>query len=218
MPLINGIPDKYLPGFEKLSALENAEFENIKEGLSYTSLTSSLKKLADKIVEVKKVNLSDLQQILTSIGSILPYMERLEVRGEVIEDIANIGEQKGFIKDKNTFVERLTFLFSNTQIYYASKARELASEYGNIYIDSRLVSDIRPVFGINLEESPKGGMIIHNLHLHYQADVEGDHKDIFLALDAKDVKELKEILIRAEAKEIVLKKIMEKSGLTNLRD
>ena len=218
MPLISAIPEKYIGGFEKLSSLTNEDFEKIKEGISYTSLTFSLKKLADNIVEVKKVNPADLHQIFVSLGSILPYMEKVEAINELIDDIANIGVQKGFIKDKNTFVERLTFLFSSPQIYYASKARELLTECGNIYIDSRLITDIRPVFGIDLDESPKGAMIIHNLHIHYQADEEGDHKDLFLALDAKDIKTLKDVLNRAEIKEKSLKTVIEKAGLTNLKD
>jgi len=218
MPLIDFIPPRFEEGFRKLSSLTNEEFNSLKEGLSYTALSSSLMELAQNVASFKSLNPIDISEIFVSVGSLIPYISKEDMRSEVSDDIANIGSQQKIIKGKKAFKERLLLLLSNTQIYYASKTKELATEYGNVYINSRIVSDIRPVFGMDLDEAPKGGIIIHNLHIHYKADEEGDHKDIFLALDSQDIQYLKTIIMRAEKKENALKLILEKSGLTNLTD
>lgn len=218
MPLIDFIPPRFEEGFKKLSSLTNEEFNSLKEGLSYTALSSSLRELAENVANFKALNSLDIREIFVSVGSLIPYLLKEDMRAEVSEDIATIGAENKIVKGKKAFKERLLFLLSNTQIYYASKTRELATEYGNVYISSRIVSDIRPVFGMDLDESPKGGIIIHNLHIHYKADEEGDHKDIFLALDSYDIQFLKNIIMRAEKKENALKAILEKSGLANLTD
>lgn len=61
-------------------------------------------------------------------------------------------------------------------------------------------------------------MIIHNLHIHYKSDDEGDHKDIYLALDSDDIQSLKILLERAENKEKFLKEGLTKAGLTDLNE
>jgi hypothetical protein len=216
MPLIDFIPTRFEEGFKKLSLLSVDQFNSIKEGLSYTALSSSLTELSDNVATFKSLNPDDIREIFISVGSLIPYIIKEDVRLEVAEDIATIGLYSKIIKGKKAFKERLLFLLNSSQVYYASKTRELSNEYGNIYIGARVICDIRPVFGMNLDEAPKGGIIIHSLHIHYKADAESDHKDIFLALTSKDIQTLKDMLIRSEKKENALKLVLEKSGLTNL--
>lgn len=218
MPVINFIPERYEYGFKRLSSLGEKQFNDLKEGLNLTALTSSLSALAEKIAEIKKLKVDDLLEIFRSVGSLLPLLEKKEVIEEIIEDIAKVGFEKKIVKDKVVFAERLRFLFNSTQIYHASKANELSSEYKNIYLTSRITSDIRVVFSDDIEQAPKGAMITHNLHIHYRADHEGDHKDIYIALESDDIKTLKDALIRAEIKEKNLQKILGKANLTNLKE
>ncbi len=74
------------------------------------------------------------------------------------------------------------------------------------------------MFDISLQDTPKGAMIIHNLHIHYQADEEGDHKDMFIALDSEDLKNLKEAIERADKKQISLQAVLKKADITNLNE
>ena len=115
-------------------------------------------------------------------------------------------------------MKRLRFLINNKQIYYAAKADSLISNYGNVFIQSKIISDIRPVFDIQIEDELKAGIISHNLNIHYQSNEEPYHKDISLVLNLNDIKTLKEMLIRAERKNIVLQNLLSKSGMKNLNE
>jgi chaperonin cofactor prefoldin len=218
MPIINFIPERYESGFKKLSTLTGNQFSDLKDGLSLTALTVSLSSLADKVAEVKKLKKDLLYDIFKSVGSLLPFVEKSNSKEEILNDIADIAFNKKIIKDKEIFIERLSYLFNSTQIYHASKANELEYQYGNVYLNSRVISDIRVVFSNDVEQLPKGAMITHSLHLHYLSDQEGDHKDIYFALDSSDLRTLKDAIVRAESKEKSLKAILEKANLTNLKE
>ncbi len=220
MPLISFIPEKYEDGFEKLSLMEDKDFESLTEGLSLISLASSISVLADKISDNKGLDYDDLREIFTSVGSLAPFLDGDQMSKELVKEVSRLAIEGGILEsdNKDKFEGRLLFLLTNKHIYYAAKARSLLTEYGSLFISSRVTTDIRPVFDIDISEAPKGGMIVHNLHIHYQCDGEAPHKDIYIALDSLDLKMLKDALLRAEKKEISLQEIFTKSGMTNLNE
>ena len=220
MAEITYIPDRYKDGFKKMASLEKEVFANIEEGLSYTSLTLTISSLAEKVAKLKNLDTSEVKEIFLSAGSLIPFLDKkIEVK-EIVKDIAVLALENKIVDPENieTLKLRLTTLLNNEQVYYASKSSVVLTEHGNVFIQARVLTDIRPIFSINVQETPKAGMIIHNLHIHYQGDQEGDHKDLFLALDSKDIKSLKDSLIRAEQKESALQKLYDKIGMANLNE
>lgn len=220
MPIISAIPEPYQEGFKKLSLLSESEFQKIKEGLSAMALTHSIRSLTDKLTETSSLEYEEISQIFYSVGSLTSLITESESISELVDDITKISLRDDIIKagKKDIFENRLLFLLENKQIYYASKAQDLITEYSNIFLTSKIASDIRPVFDIDVDQNPKGALIVHNLHIHYQSDTESDHKDLFLALDINDIQLLKNTLERAEKKQISLQNILKSSGITNLNE
>jgi hypothetical protein len=220
MPLISFIPERYEEGLKRMVSIDDKVFASILEGLSYTSLVSSLSILTDRVTKINNnLDTTDLREIFLSAGSLTVFLDKGTIQ-QIVDDITALMEKKGFINSEkiDTLKQRLSLLLENQQIYFAAKANRLMTEYGSVYINSRVITDIRPIFGPKVEDVPKAGVIVHNLHIHYQAEAEGNHKDIFLALDSKDIKTLKEALIRAEKKESALQALYDKMGLTNLNE
>ncbi|MFC4231249.1 hypothetical protein ACFOW1_05065 [Parasediminibacterium paludis] len=227
MPIVSFIPERYAQGFNKIATLEDAKFELIKEALAYTPLVSSILVLSNNLANETKIDEDDLQEMILSISSLITFLDSEDKIDELAEDISVIlfneieadeelpNEPISDITEKS-IRERILFLLENKQIYYASKASELSSESGNVYLRSKILSEIRPVFDINVSNPVKAGMILHNLHIHYKAREEGPHEDIFLTLDSKDLIELKEAISRAENKEISLKAIFKKAEIETL--
>ncbi len=111
------------------------------------------------------------------------------------------------------FTERLAALLALDSLNsIALKAKELQAESERTFCDARIITDVRPVFGENIEDSP-AMIIVHTLKIGFH---ESGHKDIYVALDAGDIANLKKTLQRAEDKANKLKAILDKAGLRNL--
>ena len=212
MAIVNTIPDRYKNGFREIVKIKKTDFENVKRALPSTNPVLTLKELVEQITEINKQEYSNLYNILKSAGSLTPFIEDNNIE-ELIVDITNISLREKIIKeeDKQIFEERLLFLLREKNIFYAGRGQILATEKSNVFISARIITDFRPIFGLQINELPECGMIIHDLHLHYRGDSEDNHKDIFLALDRNDIKILKETLIRAEKKEENLRDVFKNS-------
>lgn len=223
MPIVKAIPEKYKRGYELLHEIDRQTFEAIVEGLSLTALSAYLTRVIENVVAVKSLDHDMVQSILFSIASLASGLEEGHSEYKIAEDVFNVILTRGYFSwaddnSKGEFVERVATLLKSKQIYYAAKSNQLLYEYQNVLLGARIVSDVRPVFDTNLDGAINAGMIIHNLHLHYQKDEESPHTDIFLALDLEDIKSLQEVLARAEKKELAIRAFIDKAGLTNLTE
>jgi hypothetical protein len=220
MSIINSIPPQYLSGFEELANLSDEEFKKIQQGLEKVRPVSSIDGLVAKLYQTEDFK-ADLADIFSSIGSLVPYIESKQTIGEIANDIADLSIDEEILKEegqRESYINRLVVLLTGKQVFYASKADDLINNYGNTFILSRIVTDIRPVFDIELTEEIRAGMIIHNLTIHYQSNDEPYHKNITLSLTPDDVQELRRVLDRAELKEERLQAIFKKSEIDDLNE
>jgi hypothetical protein len=89
-------------------------------------------------------------------------------------------------------------------IKLALKASILADENEKTFEDSRVITDIRPVFNNDVELKLDGSIIVHNLKLSYlEADDSENH--VFITMTGLDLDALIEQLQRAKKKEEILK-------------
>lgn len=219
--IIRSIPEEYVEGFVELNNVDTKTFNSIIEGLSVSKLSHSIKSLADRVSNVTSIPYKSIEEIFFSVGSLAAFIEKGISSKDIVESVCIAIKEDGELdfktpEEKEKFAFRLLSLIETKQLFYAFKANDIIGEYKNVFLQARVISDIRPVFSDKLEDSPEVGLIVHNLHIHYKADEEGAHKDIFLALDAKDIEMLKNALIRAEKKEKSLQSIFDKANMINL--
>lgn len=228
MASFTSIPPVYVQGFADMFHLTEDEFKNLIDRLELTSLTSSIRKLANTITDNPSKN-DTIRDIFLSVGSLTIFIEKGMSIEEIAEnvyysflsqidnemvDIADFDSEPG----KHIFTSRIITLLKTERLYYAAKSNDLMGEYQNVFIEARTITDIRPVFNLNLEDNPKASLIIHNLHIHYSREHEGAHQDIYLAMDSNDLKILKELILRAEKKENSLRSFINNSGMINLNE
>lgn len=218
MPVVNDIPERYHEGFKDLSALNQQEFEKVKECLDKIELVGSIEGLLIQLYQKLDQFETPLDDIFSSISSIITFIQNKETIAEIANDIANLSIEYELVSEDNLteYKNRLKYLLGNKHIYIASKAEDLLNDYSNSYILSRVVSDIRPVFSIDVNEDLRAGMILHNLSIHYQSNDEPYHKTITLTLSPEDVLDLKASLDRADIKEKKLQSVLEKSNMIYL--
>lgn len=222
MSSLPSLHKSFYAGLKEIATAEDAFFIDLIDGLDLARPTFSITKLSDNVSSVKSLDKKRLWEVFYAVGGFVSYLEMGDTAEEIIEDICNYLDKDGVIDfkitDREVLAKRLNQLLNIDKIYFAAKATMLRQEYNSVFIQARIITDIRPIFKLNVEETPTAGIVVHKLHIHYKGDEERGHKDIFFALDSDDITTLKDLLLRAEKKERSLKNIFEKSLMENLSD
>lgn len=87
-------------------------------------------------------------------------------------------------------------------------------DYDRVFRDARILTDIRPVFGMDPTAGPLAGIVIHTLRIDYHEA--GDHPSFHVALDTGDLRRPWELVERAIKKEASLKTEIEKTSMKYL--
>lgn len=112
-----------------------------------------------------------------------------------------------------TILERL---LNVDAIQIIAKAARLQRDGERLYCSSKVLSDIRPVFGKDPSSRPVGAVLAHTLRIGYH---EGrDHKEFHVVLDSSDLAALVETACRAQDKDSALREFLKSSQLDILDD
>lgn len=97
----------------------------------------------------------------------------------------------------------------------AAKSGNVLTQHERIFHSCRVMTDLRPIFHIDVNEKPDAAVIIHMLKIT-QRDNSGNREDLYFALDHNDVITMQTVLERALKKEKTLKDIVKHSGVAVL--
>lgn len=109
---------------------------------------------------------------------------------------------EGWRKALSAIAEFLDTVQHDHPLAIARKAEQLGTEHQNLFMDARILTDLRPVFsaaGDIIHES----LVIQTLLIDYHDGAEP--RRVALALDARDIAQLRRLCERAEAKASTLK-------------
>lgn len=115
-------------------------------------------------------------------------------------------------EDFNRFTERLARLLSIDRVKLIAKTNDVITQNARTYTRARIISDIRPVFGENLENLPQVAVIVHLLKISYIKDDEG--QEFVVALDTADIQQLIDTLERAKKKTEKLRSVASSASIT----
>jgi hypothetical protein len=101
---------------------------------------------------------------------------------------------------------RLQRLLSSASLGLLAKALDLATEYGRLFHEARILTDIRPVFMSDVGSPPAAGVLVHTLKVEYHG-AEGDGA-WYVALNDRDLAQLGEVVERAMTKASSLRTLL----------
>lgn len=137
MSVINQIPKSYQAGFKELAEIDESMFEEIKDGLSLSNFTSSVKKISEITALAKSLPLKKVERIFYSVGGMVFILEKGSTVDEIVEDVSNLLERDSIIDfkvlSKEVFINRLSALLKSEKLYYAAKASALKDENSNVF-------------------------------------------------------------------------------------
>jgi hypothetical protein len=106
--------------------------------------------------------------------------------------------------ERAQFKEKLVTLLGAEVFGIVSKAWDLRTDDERVFCHARILTDLRPVFGQTIEEGPMAMVVVHLLKLAFHRGFE-KHQEFYVSLDGDDLKTLRAVIDRAEAKARTLK-------------
>jgi hypothetical protein len=214
------IPDRHRLGMKVFLSLSDPAFSEILGVLKRAPSLSSSKELAAWVVpEVKMTPPDDVKNLVNMLTSLYRVKVRANVSAEQLAEDAYIGlgadREYTLPADQGVqFKARLaTIIKIESLSVVATKAQELRAEFERTFCEARIFTDLRPVFGGNVEDTPTAMIIVHTLKLGYHDTDSAEHKEMFIAVDSDDIAKLTEQLVRAAKKEKTLKARLEAAGI-----
>ena len=97
-------------------------------------------------------------------------------------------------------------MLSNASILLSAKALDLSYDFTTIYTASRILTDVRPVFD-DERNTIVGAIVTQTLRIEYASD-DGD-KSVAIALDSRDIEQLKKACEEALRKGVCARELIE---------
>lgn len=200
----------------KIANLPEEEFNTLVNALAHLPPSLSIRRLlANAVSKLSPAKAEETNPILNTVFAI--YQLKQPGRDAALELARGIVNAALASKEAalfaggigDTLKDRLVKLLSmDATIGMASKAIDVVSEQERSFVDARILSDMRPIFGDTLDI--EASVIVHHLKIEYHEN--DDHKEFYVAVDDLDLEILKEAVERAQKKSASLKAMLKKTN------
>lgn len=225
MPKRLQVPERQTRALARILRFSKKERKQLIDTLKATKPTLLGRKFISVWAQRANVSEDEAQEVLQLMASL--YIS-LDVAGKSIETF--VEEVCDAIKaSKNPTLQVKNVKWTELKSFFAkiltldntlgvtAKATDIRMEYGNVFCTARILTDLRPVFGRDVEKGPAAAVVIHEAKITFHEDGSTDRaKDFFVALDLEDIQQLKKLLDRAILKEERIKAMAEKGGINVL--
>lgn len=217
------IPDRFLDGFSTLRDLSAEEaaslasaFEAPHDAPEGAPTLAALRSLAQAALPDRSADaVNDL--VLAVLG--LSYQSRST--GTASDSLAaNVSTSPRLVDPEDLGAadrlrQRLAGLLAAPTVILSGATAELAAENDATFVSARTIVDVRPVFGPEPNDSPLGALLVTNLKIDF-FDAQGDLQSFFVTLGLSELKELGEVLARADQKVAALESLMAEASIRHL--
>jgi hypothetical protein len=209
------VPEQHRAEFDKLKGLNQTEVNRLLAALETLDELNTAS--IESLLETNGTKKEDVRELASLVRSL--YMARAISDVAIDKFVATVCRGMESIDaafGEQSFRDRLKLLLGNSSLALKAKALTLQTDHGQTFCHARIYTDLRHAFPSDPKEAPLGYVLIHMLKLSVHTD--GEHKDVYVALDDSDLEELQASIDRAKDKSKTLKETMRKSGAINLTD
>lgn len=219
MPSPLRIPLRYQSGLRALARDPDdqvARLETALDGVPSRLTTSRLAEHVRKAVPELGDDTEDVLDAVLSLITLLPEdsddASRAAEAARLADDVSASPDLDLEPEARQRFAARLRCLLQLEPVVLAARALDLVTEFDRVYHGSRILTDLRPVFGSDARAGPKAAAIVATLKIEAH-DGGGEVKPHYFALDHADLVELRRVVDRALDKTVQLKRLAERFQL-----
>ncbi|MDF5735473.1 MAG: hypothetical protein V7L04_31155 [Nostoc sp.] len=217
------IPEQYKSGMEFILNTDDDSIDVIISALRDFLPTAEnvIYKISERIVQTQKVDAPTAVKIVDTLVSLRQLNKEEKLPNEAIVTLISESLEKDteFVVTtelRERFRKRLSSLLQALEsiafsLDISDKASNLLVEHERIFSDSKIFTDIRPVFDSETERKVEAAILIHTLKIEYR-DTEGT-KEFYIALDSDDLDNLYEQITIAIDNRDALGSILKKAEI-----
>ena len=203
------IPDAFISAYQILSKISIETVSILSKELEQIRIGANPDEILETLVKSNKIELpkSELEPVIEAIFSSYGLINRegqhniQNVINDLVESFCETPSNENNHLNLKSNLQQLLKVGSRLDLTH--KTFQLLSDYDKIYINSRIISDVRIIFNDDLKNSNQEAAIVHQLKMEYHE--RGEVKNMFFALDINDLEDIKEHINRAIEKEKLIR-------------
>jgi hypothetical protein len=130
---------------------------------------------------------------------------------QISEDVAESEDLALAVEQREGFTSRLRRALAAPAVMNLGRAYDVLIDRDKLFTNARIITDIRPIFSDDVNQTPVGVALVHTLKLSAVSD--GRREIFYFALDVQDLDVLREAVKRADDKTATLRAWIAKTGL-----
>jgi hypothetical protein len=195
------VPEGLRPAIQTLIELDQRKTDSLMEALKAVTPTLDTEDLAAQLAEQLK-GVLDGQTVEMLTGGLVAIASGPGASEMSPKDFAEgIAESPDLVvpaKERGRARDRVLSFMGITPLVITARALDVLNEQPARFLSARVLTDLRPVFGADIDASPAGAIIVHNLRISYS--VARRQEQFFVALDSEDLDTLEGVITRARRK------------------
>ena len=208
MPTLT-IPPRHRAGLKAIQDLSSESVKQLAAALAAAPVSVNQAVIRESLQGSVPALTENLKSILEALMAMYVVRSAAELPVEMfVNDVARAMADDDLDTASNPEILKanLAALLRVEAFSIASKAIGLKTEFPNTFCDARVMTDLRPVFGIEDVSAPLTGIITQTLKIEYHHG--SNHQEFYVGLDADDIDDLIETLGRAQQKAKALRSLM----------
>jgi hypothetical protein len=217
-PIRISLPPRALPVLQWLANLPAQDFEIVLSKLSDGDAVRSRSGLVTVIREALPDAPTTLaEELVSEVLSLLLLHFRHNWEIEEIAENAAASPSLRLTPDEQVVLSaRLSAISSNPSVMLLAKAYDIAGEHQYLLHESRIMSDIRPIYNEGPESTVVGAVVTHVLKLEYHS-VQG-RQELYAAMNDQDLEELGNAVAQAKERGQSLEAIIKQANIQDLSE
>ena len=211
MPSLS-VPEDLVPAFAQLHGLSDSEYSAVHDVLSTAEPNQDFVAIASEKSELKESVVRALVRAISSLVGISTIFEL--TTDEAADQVASSPDLKVPEEEQQQLSARIKSLASCRCIRLREKIATLGREHQRVFLDARIMTDVRPIFGDEVESELEGVLVSHTLKLEY-LDEEKNVGAFHIVLDNQDIGTVEKCIARAKDKNERVASILDNVGLSD---
>ena len=208
------VPENHQGPLQELINSSEPDFEALRKALLAAPMTLQRERLAASVSDAVEWDVFDIVMTLCAMSAVWDEgLTRDEFVGEIVTAMQSLPENAWSSDVAPKAKQRLEQVLLIDSIGVAGKGASVAADHQRLYCHARIMTDIRPVFRRDLSTPPAGAILTHMLRISFHEEDLGKSKEFYVALSSTSLRELRDLLDRAEEKEKNLRRQLEESKI-----